>query len=210
MMGLLAHAVHGDVLDLLRRDVATCQSGVAALAAFLRDVHECKARSAAIHTIEHQGDGITAAIFACLRRGETRPFERGDLIALAGGIDDVLDGIDEVATLLVLYRVTQPLVYLREAVRLLGDAMGALALALDAIAVPEGIAAHVAAVHRLEAEADGLYHNAIAALFLPNTYPAIEVIKWHAILDVMERTIDRCEDLSNVLEAVWLGGRQAR
>jgi uncharacterized protein len=208
MMGLPAQASHGDILDLFRRGIATCRDGVAALDAFLRDFRDGKARAAAIHAIENQGDATTAAIFALLHRGEAVPFERGNLVALASGIDDVLDGIDEVATMLLLYRVAQPSVYLLEATQLLTRAVGALVLALDAIEAPGGIAPHAARVHRLEVEADALYHNAIAELFLPDTYPAIEVIKWKAIFDVMERTIDRCEDVSNALENLLLtGGR---
>jgi uncharacterized protein Yka (UPF0111/DUF47 family) len=181
--------------------MATCQSAVTALAAFLRDYRDLEARAAAIHAIEHQGNTLTGALVASLRRGEGSPLAARDVCALARGIDDVLDGIDAVATMLVLYHVAQPSVYLREAVRLLDHAVEALAPAIDAVGMPTVLESHTAAVHRLEVEADGLYHNAIAELFLPNAYPAIEVIKWRAILDVMERTIDRCEDLSIVLEA---------
>jgi len=59
-------------------------------------------------------------------------------------------------------------------------------------------------VHRLETEADGLYHNAIAELFLPNTYSPIEVLKWTRICDVMEKAFDNCEDAGNVLENLVL------
>ena len=57
-------------------------------------------------------------------------------------------------------------------------------------------------MHRLEDEADGLYHNALAELFLPNTYEPTEVIRWHRLYDLMEQAIDRCEDVSNVLQNV--------
>lgn len=174
----------------------------------MRDFRDLKARAAAIHAIENRGDEITAAVFALLHRSDSVPFERGDLIALAAGIDDVLDGIDEVATMLLLYRVAHPSVYLLEATGLLSQALDALQPAIGTLEGLEGVAQYAAEVHRLEIEADVLYHNAIAELFLPDTYPPLEVIKWKAIFDELERTMDRCEDVSNVLENLVLKHRR--
>jgi len=52
--------------------------------------------------------------------------------------------------------------------------------------------------------AENGWARGIAELFLPDTYPAREVLKWNRLYDLMEQAIDRCEDLSNLLQNVVL------
>jgi uncharacterized protein len=190
--------------DLFRRDIANCRLAVMALRTLLHDFRNLKECARKIHDIEREGDRHTVEIFALLNRSFITPFEREDIIALAGIVDDVLDQVDEVATMLALYSVGQPTVYLLEASVLLDDAVGALVAAVDRLESLKGIAPYVAEVHRLETEADGLYHNAIAELFLPDTYSPIEVLKWTRIYDVMEKAFDACEDAGKILDNLVL------
>jgi uncharacterized protein len=190
--------------DLFRQDIATCTVGVDALDALLRDYRELRQRAARLHEIEHEGDRITGEIFTLLSRTFMPPFEREDVIALGRSIDSVLDQVDEVTTMLVLYRVEQPTPYLLEATALLARAVAALSQAIDRLDSLTGIEPHVAEVHRLETEADNLYQKAIADLFLDGTYQPMEVIKWNRLYDLMERAVDRCADVANVLRGVVL------
>ncbi len=189
---------------LFRNDMAACKAGVDALAAMLHDYKQPKEKARHIHELENEGDRITREIFALLNRSFITPFEREDIITLGSIIDDVLDAVDEVATMLVLYGITQPTVYLLEASALLVRAVDALVDAVNLLETMRGITPFANEVHRLEEEGDGLYHNAIAELFLPETYPPIEVLKWNRLYDLMEQAIDRCEDLANVLQNVVL------
>jgi predicted phosphate transport protein (TIGR00153 family) len=190
--------------NLFRQDIAACQSGVAALNAVLRDYQDPKEAARRIHAIEREGDRVTGELFKLLNRTFITPFEREDIIALSSIIDDVLDAVDEVATMLSLYGIKQPTVYLLEASALLTQAVDALAAAIDKLDSLKGIAPLVAEVHRLEEEADGLYHNAIAELFLPDGYSPLDVLKWTRLYDLMERAFDTCEDVGNVLQNVIL------
>ena len=190
--------------DLFRRDITNCHGAVVALRTLLHDFRNAKEGARQIHDIEHQGDRITSEIFALLNRTFITPFEREDIIALGSIIDDVLDQVDEVATMLVLYGVGQPTVYLLEASDLLDAAVGALVSTIERLESLKGLTPFVAEVHRLETEADGLYHNAIAELFLPGTYAPLDVMKWSRLYDLMERAFDKCEDVGNVLENLVL------
>lgn len=190
--------------DLFRQDIATCKVGVDALDALLRDYRDLRPRAARIHEIEHEGDRITGEIFTLLSRTFIPPFEREDVIALGRIIDGVLDQVDEVATMLVLYRVEHPTPYLLEASALLARAVAALSQAIDRLASLTGIEPHVAEVHRLETEADNLYQKAIADLFQSGAYQSVEVIKWNRIYDLMEQAVDQCEDVAIVLRDVVL------
>lgn len=190
--------------DLFRRDIATCQQAATLFQSMVRDYRDIKEQAARLHEIEHAGDAITAQVFGLINRTFVTPFEREDLIALGSIIDTVLDQIDEVATMLVLYNVQQPSVYLLEASTLLSRAVDCLAQAIDLLEPLKGLHPHVEEVHRLEQEADQLYYNAVAELFLPDAYTPLDVIKWKSLYDLMERAFDKCEDAANVLENVVL------
>jgi predicted phosphate transport protein (TIGR00153 family) len=197
-------AGHQAFYQLFRRDIATCKSGATALLAMVHNFREPKDWARRIHEIENEGDTITEEIFALLFRSSSTPFEREDIIALGSIIDDVLDAVDEVATMLNLYGIKAPSVYLLEASTLLVQAVESLTLALDGLEMGEDIEPQVQEVHRLETDCDGLYHNAIAELFLPGVYAPIEVIKWNRLYDLMERALDKCEDVGNVLHNIVL------
>jgi predicted phosphate transport protein (TIGR00153 family) len=190
--------------DLFRQDIATCKAGVDILCAMLRDYRDLKRQAERMREIEHEGDRITSEIFALLNRTFVTPFEREDLIMLGSIIDTVLDQVDEVANMLVLYGIERPSPYLLEASTLLSRAVDELVAAIGKLESFKGIAPHVAEVHRLETEADDLYYNALADLFAPDAYTPLEVIKWNRLYDLMERAFDKCEDVGNALQNVVL------
>jgi uncharacterized protein Yka (UPF0111/DUF47 family) len=55
----------------------------------------------------------------------------------------------------------------------------------------------------LEEEGDGIYHEAVGALFR-NGAEALEVIKWKDLYDTLEDALDECEDVANTLESISL------
>ena len=59
------------------------------------------------------------------------------------------------------------------------------------------------AVKDLESEADQVYRNAIQDLFA-NEKDAIELIKKKEILDLLERTSDRCQSVANVILSIFI------
>ena len=65
----------------------------------LRDVVVC----------EQEGDRITHDIIQRLNQTFVTPFDREDIIALASGLDDIVDFIEEVADFLGLYRIEAPM-----------------------------------------------------------------------------------------------------
>ena len=56
-------------------------------------------------------------------------------------------------------------------------------------------------VHRLENEGDRLARAAIAALFANGGDP-VEIIKWKDVYALLETTIDKCEDVANIIERI--------
>ena len=61
----------------------------------------------------------------------------------------------------------------------------------------------IVAIHTLENEGDAIHYQALGYLFAEEKDP-INLIKWKEVYETLERSIDKCEDVSNVLESIVL------
>jgi predicted phosphate transport protein (TIGR00153 family) len=158
---------------------------------------------AAIKRVEHEADVITHDVIVRINRSFITPFDRVDFHELASRLDDVIDLIDGTARRAVMFRITTP----REPARLLADvivrATASLEQAVVSIKKPKIVIEKGTEVKALEEEGDAIYHAAVGALFDDGENP-IEVMKWKELYDTLERTLDQCEDVANVLESIAL------
>jgi uncharacterized protein Yka (UPF0111/DUF47 family) len=116
-------------------------------------------------------------------------------------MDDVLDGIEEVAHCLVAYRVEPIPPTVVELVGLIRSCAESMAKAIDALAHQKPMIDHCIEINRLEDAADEIYRKAVTDLF-QNGVDALQVIKLKEIYDTLEMTTDRCEDVTDVLQSV--------
>lgn len=154
-----------------------------------------------IKDFERQGDQITHEVVVTLNRTFVTPFDHEDIYALASGLDDILDYIEEVADTANLYRITTIPEPARELARLLSRAVVQLEQAICKLESGKGIEEHSAEVHRLEDVGDSISRHAIAELF-GGQYPLLEVIKLKDLYVLLEDALDRCEAMANVLEGI--------
>ena len=154
-----------------------------------------------IKDLEHKGDEITHEIVRTLNRTFVTPFDHEDIYALASGVDDILDYIEEVADTANLYRITTIPQRARELARLLARAVAQLEQAIGKLESGKGIDEHSAEVHRLEDVGDATSRRAIAELF-SDQHPLLEVIKLKDLYGLLEDALDRCEAVANVLEGI--------
>jgi len=158
---------------------------------------------AAIKEVEHEADVLTHDVITRLNKSFVTPFDREDIHELASRLDDVVDLIDGTARRAVMFRITT----VREPARLLADvivrAADSLEQAVIAIKKPKIVIERGQEVKTLEEEGDAIYHAAVGKLFDGGEDP-IEVMRWKELYDTMERTLDQCEDVANVLESIAL------
>ena len=154
-----------------------------------------------IKVIEHTCDDLTHSISTRLNKSFITPFDREDIYMLSGALDDIVDLIDSAARALVMYDVRESTSYARR----FADVLQSMAIQLHEIVSmlsrPSGLNPRLVELHRLENEGDDLYHAAIAELF-KNETDALTVIKWKAIYEKLEAAVDRCENVSNIIESV--------
>lgn len=156
-------------------------------------------RVARIRALEHAGDEIDLELNERLERAFITPFDREDIHELSVRLDDILDGIQEVAETLVIYGVTAPTQEAIDLSRILCAQASQLADALTKLEGMKGLEPHLKEIHDLEHQADGLSRAAIARLFSGGQEP-LEVIKWRDIYHALEEAIDAAEDAGEVME----------
>jgi len=158
-----------------------------------------------IKEFEHRGDEITHKIFEELNKSFITPFDREDIYDLTKSMDDVVDLINHVADLLVLYQIHRLDngigLLLEVANRAIEEIYGSIRQ-LRKLHY-ETVRIHIVRVHELENEGDRLYKLFISKLFSEEK-DAIRLLKYNSLLNEMEHTIDKCEDLMNSLEAIML------
>jgi uncharacterized protein len=187
--------------DLFEQQAAVIVHSAGLLEQALADAANLPTLQPEIKDLEHQGDEITHEIVRALNRTFVTPFDREDIYALAAGLDDILDYIEEVADTTNLYGITTIPEPARELARLLAQAVVQLEQAIGKLESGKGGEEHVIEVHRLEDVGDSTSRRAIAELFSGH-HPPLEVIKLKDLYDLLEDALDRCEQVANVLEGI--------
>jgi uncharacterized protein len=154
---------------------------------------------------EREGDRLTHAIYSRLNSTFVTPFDREDIHALAGQLDDVLDAIEAAADMLVLHRVLEPLEAVVEQARLIDRAAGATVDGLRNLRglKQEPLRAFLTTINELENEGDRLYRRARADLYNFDTeHPARYVLIWKDIVEQLEEALDGFEQVGQTVETV--------
>lgn len=154
-----------------------------------------------IKEVEHKCDFITHEVIQRLHKTFVTPLDREDIHSLARSLDDVIDAIDDSASILRLYQINKVRPDARAQSRIILACAEQLVSAMKALGKKQGISGCAVEINRLENEADRAHQLAVRHLFEEERDP-IAIIKWKEVLDFLEAATDRCEDVANVLEGV--------
>jgi uncharacterized protein Yka (UPF0111/DUF47 family) len=187
------------------RDGENLQAAARALEELVVTYDRLDERVAAIQALEHQGDEIDAEIAKRLERAFITPFDREDIHELTSRLDDVVDGIQEVAETFVIYGIVEPTPEARQLAGIIAGQGAELLAALRLLDKPETMQAHLREVHTLENKADGLSRAAIGRLFRERMDP-LDVIRFRDLYIALEETVDAAEDAAEVLERIIAKG----
>ena len=151
--------------------------------------------------LEDEGDRAVHEIFAKLRSTFITPFDPEDIQALASALDNVLDGIDHVTFRIVAYNLTPiPPAVNQLAERIYNSAV-ILGRAIEALHRKRAVDDFCIEVNRIENEADEIERKFLLDLFRTEKDP-IALMKQKEIVELLEATTDRCEDVADVIQNV--------
>lgn len=154
-----------------------------------------------LRELEHECDNVTHEIYNLINHTFVTPIDREDIYNLASSLDEIVDLAEEVSDKIDLYRCDKISAPAREMGEVLGKAGVELAKALEDLEGFRNLEPRRLAVHTLENEGDRITRAALADLFA-NGKSAAELVKWKDIYDLLETTMDQCEHVANLLEAI--------
>jgi len=190
---------------LLQDAAGNIVSGATALSELLVEWEDVPGKAAEIKEIEAKGDRITHSIIKLLNATFVTPIDHEDILTMASCLDDIIDRIEAATARLVIFRIKGPTEHSRELAR-------SLCLACEQVSEAivffqrkrfREVTQACVEINRLENVGDEALRLALEELF-DGSHDALEVMKWKEIYETLEDAIDRCEDVSNVLEAVTL------
>jgi uncharacterized protein len=154
-----------------------------------------------IKDIEHECDRISKGIIERINTSFITPIDREDIYLLATELDDVMDSINDIALMTVLYGIREGTSAGRKLAETLRNAVVELETAVAALQSREGVREHIERIKAIEEEGDRIWQETVQRLFEEETN-AIELIKWRDIYDQLEAGIDQCNGVAKALEAV--------
>jgi uncharacterized protein len=154
-----------------------------------------------IHALEQEGDEVIHEIYVRLNRTFITPIDPEDIHSLSSSLDDILDGIEDCSHRMVAYRVHAPPKPMAELCRIILKSVRTLERAFTALSRNAPLTEHCIEVNRLEQTADDLGRDAVSNLFMMET-DCILLMKLKEIYDILEQTVDNCEDVANALQNV--------
>lgn len=155
-----------------------------------------------IKEVERECDHHSADILDRLNASFITPLDREDIYQLAIVLDDIMDMINGIARITVLYAVEQPTDAATQLARKLQEAVAELVRAFAVLKTRKDMREHIDRIRALEEDGDVISQNAIQQLFSSNGQDPVDVIKWLKIYEEMDNSLDQCRKVAKVLAGI--------
>jgi predicted phosphate transport protein (TIGR00153 family) len=150
---------------------------------------------------EHNADETTHAIVKKVNSTFVTPFDREDIYSLASSLDDVMDLMDEVVDMILLYEVKLLPPELSTQVEVLQRCAELTASSMPNLQSLQSLEEYWIEINRLENAGDKNHRRTIAKLF-SGEFKTIEVLKLKDIVESLEEAIDAFEKVANIVEQI--------
>jgi len=188
--------------DLLTAVAENIAAAMTVLDGFVRaDDGDREALAQEMRRLEHVGDEHTHALIELIDVTFVTPFDREDIYRLAVRLDDVIDSVDEVVDLAVLYSCTQFPPGVAEQVELLKKAAELTAEAMPKLRTPKDLVPYWQQINEVENAADQVHRRLLSLLF-GGEYEPLAVMKLKDIVDGLEEAADAFEHAADVMHTI--------
>ena len=200
-MAFRLRPVDASFFDLFAEQAQHLVVGAGILAEMLADGTDREAVAARMRDAEHAADETTHAIVKRVNKTFVTPIDREDIYALASGLDDVMDMMDEAVDFVLLYEVHTLPAELSTQVEVLQRCAELTAAAMPQLQAMKDLEEYWIEINRLENTGDKSYRRTLATLF-SGSYEALEVLKLKDIVESLEGAIDAFEKVANIVEQI--------
>jgi predicted phosphate transport protein (TIGR00153 family) len=154
--------------------------------------------------VEHDSDAITHELYNKINTSFITPFDREDIYRLGSQLDDIMDHLEAVGSLLYLYGLTRLPSLPREVheiVNVLDQQAKLTAEAMPRLKSMKDLKEYWVECNRLENEGDRAYRMLLVRLF-SGEYDALTVLKMKEVADELEAACDAFEHVANTVETI--------
>jgi uncharacterized protein len=187
--------------DLFTDSANHLVTGTALLAEMMSDGADREDVARRMRDAEHAADETAHAIVKKVNSTFVTPFDREDIYSLASGLDDVMDMMDEVVDMILLYEVRSLPPALSNQVEVLQRCAELTAASMPRLQSMQSLEEYWIEINRLENTGDKNHRRILANLF-SGEYKTIEVLKLKDIVESLEDAIDAFEKVANTVEQI--------
>jgi predicted phosphate transport protein (TIGR00153 family) len=193
--------VDATFFDLFTESAQHLVVGAGLLAEMLAEGADREDVAKRMRDAEHAADETTHAIVRRVNSTFITPFDREDIYALASGLDDIMDMMDEAVDLVLLYEVKILPPELSKQVEVLQQCAELTAAAMPRLRSMKDLEEFWIEINRLENAGDKTFRRLLAKLF-SGDFKALEVLKLKDIVESLEGAIDAFEKVANTVEQI--------
>lgn len=165
---------------------------------------DIKEKVQAIEEVEHSCDQLVHKILDRLNKSFITPIDREDIYEIAKELDNITDAIEATAHRFTMLNVTSIREESKKLAHLIVEGTKELREVMSDLKNMQkstNLSKKIIEVNRIENDGDNIFRHAITELFACESN-ALEVIKWKEIYELLENTLDACEDVANIAEGV--------
>src|SRR6266498_3179953 len=154
--------------------------------------------------LEHDSDAITHELYKRINKSFVTPFDREDIYRLGSRLDDVMDHLEAVGSLLYLYGLTSMPALPREMHQMVNvlDQQARLTVeGMDRLRTMRDLKEYWVRCNELENEGDRAYRMLLVRLF-SGEYDALSVLKMKEVADELEAACDAFEHVAHTVETI--------
>lgn len=157
-----------------------------------------------ITEMEHRGDSLFHDLSVQLNATFVTPIDREDIHAMGSAMDDVLDLIQGSANRMQMFGCDHVKPVLLEMAEIMVQCSAILRQGIQRLPKFQDLSDLRKPLKALESKGDLLNRQAVADLFrtCKTVEDVVELIKWKEIIENAEDTIDKFEDVFDVIENV--------
>jgi uncharacterized protein len=154
-----------------------------------------------IKPLEQRCDELSSKIIKRLNKTFITPFDREDIFGLVKRLSAISDNLLGASNRVETFNIKEKIKYTDKISAIILQQIKELGIAIQDIKARR--INECKAVNDLESEADKIYQQANKELF-EKEKDAIKLIKEKEILDILEKTSDKCQSAANIILAIFI------
>lgn len=160
-----------------------------------------KGKLRAIQSCEQRGDEIEVKIIDELHKTFITPIDREDIHLLAISIDRALDILNSIARKFDIYAMRTVPKYANDFTEIIVEISVELGNLMRGLSKRSNVNELVAKMHKLENQADDLFHLGMAELF-KNYKDPVEIIKYKEVYEHLESIVDSVDFIGKLVRGI--------